>query len=82
MILKERCQLCGLKDQKLTKHHLIPKGRGHRGFIRVCKPCHRQIHILFNEKELAKNYSNLRDLKNNKMIRKWINWRRKRRNLQ
>jgi len=73
-----KCQLCRLEVQNLTKHHLIPKGKGHRGFIKVCFPCHKQIHILLSEKELAKHYSNLIDLRNHPDVRKWINWRRKR----
>ena len=49
------CQLCDRKVDKLTKHHLLPREEGgneeHISYI--CSDCHRQIHALYTNKELA-----------------------------
>lgn len=65
------CQLCGRHGVELTRHHLIPRTRHRNKQVRkrferralleqillVCRPCHKQIHALFSEKELATRYN-------------------------
>ena len=84
------CQLCARDVNQLTKHHLIPKQkinrrkwrRSYRKFekppwerkIDVCIPCGKQIHALFTNKELKKEYNTLEALKSSPKIQKWINW--------
>lgn len=72
----QSCQLCGRAVEVLTAHHLYPKSQGRRTgrkiaelpTVRVCRACHRQIHALFSNKELARE---LDDLKNCALIPKW-----------
>jgi hypothetical protein len=82
------CELCGLGKIPLTEHHLIPRMRHNKRVKRdygeernrkadVCKPCHRQLHELFTEKELEREYNTLEKLKASPEVRNWIEWRRK-----
>ena len=80
------------REQKLTKHHLIPravhtkkkfinrfgkKEMGERG-IQICKLCHSGIHNLIpSEKELAENYNTKELLMADERIQKHVNWARK-----
>ena len=62
-----RCELCERTVSTLTKHHLIPrtrhknkrnKKRFDRAEVRrriawLCRPCHKQIHSLLDEKQRA-----------------------------
>jgi len=80
------CALCG-RVEKLTRHHLIPQARHHnkrnkREFSRqevhqvawICRPCHSQIHNLFSEKELERNYHTLDALRAHEELAKFIEW--------
>ena len=81
------CELCGLPGE-LTRHHIVPnpvrkrlKRRGKRGLesasstVLLCRDCHRQLHALFAEKELASmTWDEIRD---NEDVRRWINWIRR-----
>jgi hypothetical protein len=43
--------------------------------INICKDdCHKQIHILIEEKELGKNYNTKQKLLNHPGIKKYIKW--------
>ena len=59
------CQLCDRKVDKLTKHHLLPREEGgneeHISYI--CSDCHRQIHALYTNKELAIRLDSIDKLK-------------------
>ncbi|MGC3989588.1 MAG: hypothetical protein QM796_07905 [Chthoniobacteraceae bacterium] len=80
------CALCD-RLEKLTRHHLIPQARHHnkrnkREFSRrevkevawICRPCHSQIHNLFTEKELERNYRTLEALRGYEELAKFIEW--------
>ena len=56
-----RCELCNRGVAQLTRHHLIPKQRGgkHSKVVLFCMACKDQIHLLFTNKELAKEYNTL-----------------------
>ena len=84
----EYCELCGRKDSRLTKHHLIPRQKG-GGSSRVkagetcpiawlCKQCHNQVHALFTNRELKMHYSTIEKLKAHPAIIKFIEWITKR----
>ena len=69
------CALCG-REENLTRHHLIPRTRHHnkrnkREFDRalvketigLCPPCHKQVHALFSEKELERDFRTIEALR-------------------
>lgn len=86
------CELCARTELALTHHHLIPlarhnKTRTQRHFSRVamktdiamlCRPCHSQVHRLFDNHELASYYHSVERLQAHSEVKKFINWVKKR----
>ena len=84
------CELCGreLVITPLTRHHLVPQTRhknkkNKRDFDRVevkqriamlCKPCHKQIHVLISEKEMEREYNTVLKLKAHTEVKKFVEW--------
>ena len=73
------CQLCDRKVDKLTKHHLLPREEGgneeHISYIG--SDCHRQIHALYTNKELAIRLDSIDKLKNDEKIHKYLKFIKK-----
>lgn len=89
---KGPCELCEMPELALTDHHLVPKARHNRRVRRdlgagrnkvadTCRPCHSQLHILFTEKQLERDFNTVEKLKADESVRRWIEWKRKRPNL-
>lgn len=87
--MSDPCELCERTTVPLTKHHLIPKARHNKRVRRdhgadrnrvamMCRPCQDQIHSLFTEKELEREYHTVDLLKKSEKVRDWIEWVRKR----
>jgi hypothetical protein len=75
-----RCPIC-LHEYALaetSKHHVVPKSRGGRETERLCHPCHKQIHALFSEKELERQYNTIDALLEADAMKRWARWIRKR----
>ena len=80
---KVYCPLC---DRIITEnvpksiHHLIPKSKGGKGgeTVLLHHICHKQIHLMFKEKELAKSLNKIEILKKHPKLKKFINWIKKR----
>ena len=86
------CELCARTELPLTRHHLIPlarhnKTRTQRHFSRdkmktdiamLCRPCHSQVHRLFDNHELASYYHSVERLQAHSEVQKFINWVKKR----
>ena len=76
------CPLCdrqippGLRDA----HHLIPKSRGGSVTVNMHRACHKQIHALFTETELARQYPSVQALRAHPEIIRFINWIRQKSN--
>ena len=82
-----KCELCE-REHLLTFHHLIPRSQHKNKWfkknftkeqmnegINICKDdCHKQIHILIEEKELGKNYNTKQKLLNHLKVKKYIKW--------
>lgn len=69
------CALCGRPLGKTTqKHHLVPKSQGGTETIPLHAICHRKIHALFNEKELARDFCTIEALLANEEIQKFVKW--------
>lgn len=73
------CELCKRQPVDLTIHHLIPKEEGGRfsDTAQICIPCHKQIHFLYTNAELAALYPTVDSLKQAPEMKKFINWLRK-----
>ena len=82
----DKCQLCG-SEEKLTKHHLIPKVKcsgkyssvkeTEGNFIWICDLCHRTIHAYFSENDLRDNFNTEEKLRSNERFGNYLKWRRK-----
>lgn len=73
------CELCKRQPIDLTIHHLIPKEEGGRfsDTAQICIPCHKQVHFLYTNTELAALYSTVDSLKHAPEMKKFISWLRK-----
>lgn len=74
-----QCELCGRDEVKITVHHLVPReyGGNHGETAQLCIPCHKQIHSLFTNAELAAVLNTVRALRENEQMTKYIKWIRK-----
>jgi hypothetical protein len=75
----EACRLCGrpVVAAQLDLHHLIPKSQGGRETIPLHRICHRQIHALLTEKELAQRYASIEALLGHADIARFVDWVRR-----
>ncbi|WP_338780949.1 HNH endonuclease signature motif containing protein [Metabacillus sp. FJAT-52054] len=74
-----RCGLCRRNDVEITIHHLIPKemGGAYLATANLCIPCHKQIHALYTNEELAARLSTIENLQRDEKLSKFIKWIRK-----
>lgn len=79
-ITKEFCSLCERTVSNVSLHHLVPKEEGgrHGPTIPLCQPCHSTIHLIFSNRELAKEYDSVEKLKAAPALKKYLNWIRRR----
>lgn len=70
------CALCNREIPPALRdaHHLIPKSKGGVVTVLLHRACHKQIHALFTETELAKQYPSVEALQAHTEIAKFINW--------
>ena len=58
----------------VDRHHLVPKSEGGREARWVHRICHRKVHSLFTERELAKEYSTPEALRAHPEIQAFLRW--------
>ena len=70
------CPLCGrfIPDSQKDAHHLVPKCKGGKDTQYLHRICHRQIHALLTETELARNYHSIDDLLAHPEIATFVAW--------
>lgn len=70
------CPLCGrpIPDAQRDEHHLVPKSRGGRLTQTLHRICHRQIHALFSEAELERDYPTVERLREHPEIERFVTW--------
>lgn len=82
------CELCGRAQIELTRHHLVPrrerrKTRVRRSFADIdlrthlallCRPCHKFLHALLTEKQLADGFSTLDQLRAHPDVQRFVTW--------
>ncbi|MGX1194899.1 HNH endonuclease [Metabacillus sp. SLBN-84] len=73
------CELCKRQDVETTEHHLTPKEMGGTFMptAMLCIPCHKQIHALYTNDELAVRLNTIQDLRSDPKIASFIKWIRK-----
>jgi hypothetical protein len=76
-----RCELCerDVPRALITMHHLTPRERGGKAGDRtpLCKPCHKQLHATFGNRELARDLSTLTALRQAQSLQPFLKWIRK-----
>ncbi len=70
------CPLCGrvIPMSQRDEHHLVPKTKGGRATSTLHRACHRQIHALFTEAELAQKYSTVEALLAVPEVQTFVRW--------
>lgn len=70
------CELCHREVEEFTTHHLVPKSENGRGdeVVIVCKACHKMIHSLFSNRQLARELNTTSRLKKHPAMRRFIRW--------
>ncbi|KEZ47124.1 MULTISPECIES: hypothetical protein [Metabacillus] len=73
------CELCKRQEVETTEHHLTPKEMGGTFMptAMLCIPCHKQIHALYTNDELAVRLNTIQDLRSDPKISSFIKWIRK-----
>lgn len=70
------CPICSrvIPESQKDAHHLIPRSKGGKATEYLHRICHKQIHALFNENELAKILNTAESLRNHSDMQTFINW--------
>jgi len=75
------CALCERDVPSLTEHHLTPRSKGKPGqvlpVVQICSACHRQLHALFTNDELATFLNSVDRIKSHPAMGRFLNWVRK-----
>lgn len=73
------CPLCErpIPPDQRDEHHLVPRLKGGKETQTMHRICHRQIHALFTEAELAQRYNTAEALLEHPEIQKFVSWVKK-----
>ena len=73
------CELCEREDVDTTVHHLLPKEMGGTfgSTANLCIPCHKQIHALYTNEEIAARLTTIHKLKEDPQLSRFLKWIRK-----
>ena len=75
------CSLCRrlVPADLITRHHLTPREKGGAAEDRtgLCRPCHKQLHAIFSNAELAKLYDSIESLRKASKLQPFLKWIRK-----
>lgn len=78
-VIVSELSICALCDREIPPalrdaHHLIPKSKGGVATVMMHRACHKQVHALFTETELARQYPSIEALQAHSEIAKFISW--------
>jgi hypothetical protein len=70
------CPLCDrvIPNSQRDAHHLVPKSKGGRRTEYLHRVCHRQIHALLTETELARHYATVEALSAHPELKAFVAW--------
>ena len=79
LLKAEQQAICALCDRSIPPalrdaHHLIPKSRGGSVTVFMHRACHKQVHALFTETELARHYPTPQALREHPEVKRFIDW--------
>lgn len=76
VVVEPLCPLCGrpIPPSQQDAHHWVPKSKGGRNTSVLHRICHRQIHALFSETELAQRYSDPQSLLAHPQMARFAAW--------
>jgi hypothetical protein len=66
-----------LKGDSVDRHHWRPKSRGGTEAAYLHRTCHRKLHSLFTDKELATDFASPDKVRHHPEIQKFIRWVRR-----
>ena len=74
-----RCGLCEREVQHTSRHHLVPREEGgrHGPTVALCQPCHSTVHLLLDNRELARRYGTIELLQGAEELQKYLHWVRR-----
>lgn len=74
-----RCALCEREVQRTSRHHLVPREEGgrHGPTADLCQPCHSTVHLLLDNKALARRYASIEQLRTAEELQKYLHWIRR-----
>ena len=74
---EETCALCRRPlGRRREKHHLVPRSLGGRVTVDLHPICHRKVHDVLSERELAQGYSTSEALRGHPEIAPFLRWLR------
>ena len=70
------CPLCdrAIPPAQRDLHHLVPKSKGGRQTQFLHRVCHRQVHALLTESELARQYATVEALLQHPALQAFVAW--------
>jgi hypothetical protein len=70
------CPLCDrpIPPAQRDAHHLVPKSKGGRQTTFMHRVCHRQIHAVLTETELARQYATVQALLEHPELQVFVSW--------
>ncbi len=70
------CPLCErpIPPAQQDAHHFLPKSKGGRATTLLHRICHRQVHALFGEAELARVYATAEALRAHPDMARFLDW--------
>ncbi|RSK43193.1 HNH endonuclease [Hymenobacter rigui] len=71
-----QCGLCGREVQHTSRHHLVPREEGGRygPVVELCQPCHSTIHLLLDNRQLARQYNTIELLREAPELQVYLHW--------
>ncbi|UUX48121.1 HNH endonuclease [Nisaea acidiphila] len=79
--LTESCPICGrpmVPGSSVDRHHWVPRAYGGREWGWMHQICHRKIHALFSESDLARRYSTASEILSHPEMEKFVAWVKRR----
>ncbi len=70
------CPLCErpIPPAQRDAHHLVPKSHGGVRTVDLHRICHRQVHALFTEADLARRYHDIDALREHPAMARFLAW--------
>ena len=71
-----QCPLCGrpIPDGHGDAHHLVPRSLGGTDTVLLHRMCHRQIHALIPERDLARDFASIAALLRHPGVARYVQW--------